>query len=138
MSTQPGWFPSRVREIGRAECLELLAAHDVGRIAYCDDAGPVVLPVNYALHADAIVVRVSPHSALAHHLQDAPASFQIDDFEPFTQSGWSVLVRGSAGYVDSDELPGDTSRPEPWAEGARTLRVRIEPREISGRRLLPT
>ncbi len=137
MSTDSGWFPSHVREIGRDECLELLAAHDVGRVAYCDDAGPVVLPVNYALEGGDIVIKVSPHSALAQHLRDAAASFQIDDFEPYTQSGWSVLVRGSASYVEPTDVSVDTSRLQPWAEGARTLHVRIVSREISGRRLLP-
>ena len=35
------WFPSHLREIDKAECLELLAGHTVGRVAYCDDLGPV-------------------------------------------------------------------------------------------------
>jgi hypothetical protein len=34
-------------ELDRAECLELLAAKSVGRIAYVGDTGPRILPVNY-------------------------------------------------------------------------------------------
>ena len=136
MTTESGWFPSHVRELGRAECLELLAAHEVGRVAYCDEAGPVVLPVNYALDGSDILIKVSPHSALAQHLRDASASFQIDDFESYTQSGWSVLVRGTASHVEPTEVPADT-RAVPWAEGVRTLHVRIAAREVTGRRLLP-
>jgi uncharacterized protein len=137
MSPDERWFPSHLREIGRAECFELLAAHEVGRVAFSDDLGPVVVPVNYSLDRDTILIQVSPHSTLARHLRDAPAAFQIDDYDDFNQSGWSVLVRGHARYVDTADLPGDEARPHTWAEGQRTLHLRIVPREVSGRRLLP-
>jgi nitroimidazol reductase NimA-like FMN-containing flavoprotein (pyridoxamine 5'-phosphate oxidase superfamily) len=137
VSPDERWFPSHLREIDRAECLELVAAHEVGRIAYCDDQGPVVLPVNYSFDGDTILIQVSPHSALAAHLRDEPASLQIDYFEDYSQSGWSVLVRGEASYVDAADLPGSEGRPHTWAEGQRTLHVRITPHDVSGRRLLP-
>ena len=137
MSPDESWFPSHLSEIDLAECLELLAAHAVGRVAYSDDEGPVVLPVNYSLDRDTLLIQVSPHSELARHLRDAPASFQIDDFDDYNQSGWSVLVRGHASYVEAGDLPDPESRPRTWAEGQRTLHLRIVPREISGRRLLP-
>ena len=138
MTRNERWFPSHLREIDHAECLDLLAAHQVGRVAYCDDLGPVVLPVNYVLDQDTVLIQVSPHSTLARHLRDAPASFEVDEFDDYTQSGWSVLVRGNATYVESADLPGeDEARPHAWAEGQRTLHVRITPQDISGRRLLP-
>jgi nitroimidazol reductase NimA-like FMN-containing flavoprotein (pyridoxamine 5'-phosphate oxidase superfamily) len=137
VSPNEHWFPGHLREIDQRECLELLAAHDVGRVAYCDDAGPVVLPVNYALDRDTILIQVSPHSALARHLRGASATFQLDDFDDYNQSGWSVLVRGDASYVEPADLTAAERRPSTWAEGQRTLHVRIVPREISGRRLLP-
>jgi hypothetical protein len=137
VSTEEHWFPSHVRELSEAECLEVLAAHEVGRVAYCDDLGPVVLPVNYVLDEDTVLFQISPHSVLAHHLRGGAASFQIDDFDSYTQSGWSVLVRGEASYVDSGDLPEGSHRPFAWAEGGRTLHVRIIPRAITGRRLVP-
>jgi nitroimidazol reductase NimA-like FMN-containing flavoprotein (pyridoxamine 5'-phosphate oxidase superfamily) len=137
MSPDERWFPSHLREIDRAECLDLLAAHQVGRVAYCDDLGPVVLPVNYALDQDTILIQTTPHSNLARHLRAGPASFQLDEFDDYTQTGWSVLVRGEAGYVEPSDLPVDEDRPHAWAEGQRTFHVRITPHDISGRRLLP-
>jgi hypothetical protein len=137
MSPDERWFPSHLREIELAECLDLLAAHRVGRVAYCDSLGPVVLPVNYALDRDTILIQTSTHSNLARHLHTAAASFQVDEFDEYTQSGWSVLVRGQADYVQGVDLPPDEDRPHTWAEGQRTLHVRITPRDISGRRLLP-
>ena len=138
MSPDERWFPSHLREISETECLDLLANHRVGRVAYCDDLGPVVLPVNYVLDQGTVLIQISPHSTLARHLRLAPASFQIDDFDDYNQSGWSVLVRGNASHVDSADLPtNDSDRPHAWAEGQRTFHVRITPHDISGRRLLP-
>ena len=137
MDGEAKWFPSHVKELDRTECVELLSACRVGRVAYCDDLGPVVLTVNYVMDHDTVLFRVSPHSTLAHNLRSAPASFQVDDHEDYNQSGWSVLVRGEAGYVDPADLPESDSRPVAWAEGQRTLHVRITPHEITGRRLLP-
>ena len=137
MTSDERWFPSHLRELGEPECLELLAEHHVGRVAYCDDHGPVVLPVNCAVDHGTILIQTSPHSTLASRLRTAPASFQIDEFDEYTQTGWSVLVRGSAAYVDPTDLPADEDRPHKWAEGQRTLHIRITPHDISGRRLLP-
>jgi hypothetical protein len=131
------WFPSHLREMDRSECLELLASHQVGRVAYCDDLGPVVLPVNYSLDHETVLIRIFPHSTLARHLQSERASFEIDDFDYYNQSGWSVLVRGDAAHVEGVDLPSQVDRPIAWADGQRTYYVRITPHDISGRRLLP-
>lgn len=137
MNVAQGWFPSHLRDLSRTECLELLTIHHVGRVAYCDDLGPVVLPVNYTLDRETVLIQVSPHSTLARHLRSARASFQVDEHEDYNQTGWSVLVRGDAEHVDVFELPDIDQRPVAWAEGQRSFFVRITPHEISGRRLLP-
>jgi uncharacterized protein len=137
MSPDERWFPSHLREMDQAECLDLLAEHQVGRVAYCDDRGPVVFPVNYVVDQDTILIQISPHSNLAGRLRGAPASFELDEFDAYTETGWSVLVRGRASYVEHGDLPPDENRPHAWAEGQRTLHVRITPDDISGRRLLP-
>jgi len=136
MSADEGWFPSHLTEITKSECLELLANHRVGRVAYCDASGPVVLPVNYVLDEDSVLIQLSPHSTLAKSLHAGPASFEIDDFDDFVQSGWSVLLRGDAGYIEYDDLPEAARGRIAWAEGQRTFHVRITPREITGRRLI--
>jgi hypothetical protein len=96
-----------------------------------------VIPVNYSLDQDSVLIQISPHSALAGHLRDRPAAFQIDDFDDYNQSGWSVLVRGDAAYIDMEDLPDHEDRPVAWAEGQRTFHVRITAHDITGRRLLP-
>lgn len=136
MPTKDSWFPGHLLDLDRDECLQLLAGRVTGRIAYCDGDGPVVVPVNYEMHFGAVLIKIAPHSTLAQRLRDNPAAFEVDDFDDFNQSGWSVLVRGRAEYVDPDDLPSADLRPQPWAEGHRTLFVRITPREITGRRLV--
>jgi hypothetical protein len=129
------WYASHVRELDREECFELLASRPVGRVAYTGPGGPVVLPVNHVLDGEDILFRTSPHTELGRTMISAPVAFQVDDFDEFNQAGWSVLVRGSAEYDDSDTLyPED--RPGPWAEGTRNLVVRVRPRLVTGRRLL--
>ena len=131
MGQNERWFPSHLREISKSECLELLASHRVGRVAYCDNLGPVVLPVNYVLDQGTVLIQISPRSTLARHLRSAPASFQIDDVDDFNETGWSVLVRGDAAHVDTPDLPADDEdRPHAWAEGERTFHVRITPHDI--------
>jgi nitroimidazol reductase NimA-like FMN-containing flavoprotein (pyridoxamine 5'-phosphate oxidase superfamily) len=117
------------------ECHELLVAMRVGRVAYCDEHGPVVVPVNYVADGDGVLLRVAPHTDLAVHLRSAPASFQVDDVDDYTQSGWSVLLRGQARWVDAADFPA-VERLQPWPEGERTQHVRIDAHEITGRRLL--
>ena len=136
MSPDERWFPSHLRQMTKDECLELLAGHQVGRVAYCDEVGPVVVPVNYVPDHDCVLIQISPHSTLATHLRSAHASFEIDDFDEYNQSGWSVLVRGNAAYVEFEDLPDEDDRPQAWAEGQRTMHVRITPHDITGRRLL--
>jgi nitroimidazol reductase NimA-like FMN-containing flavoprotein (pyridoxamine 5'-phosphate oxidase superfamily) len=136
MTSKELWFASHIKEITREECMELLASRPVGRIAYCDESGPVVLPVNFVLEGDQVMFRTSPHSELARHLRNGPASFEVDEFDEYTQSGWSVLIRGRAEFIEYDDLPDEDHRPTPWAEGHRTFHVRVIPSQITGRRLL--
>lgn len=130
------WTAGRLIELTTEECWELLASRPVGRVAYDDGAGPVVLPVNHQVHDGTVRFRTAPHSTLAHRVHDHRVAFEIDDVEEFHSSGWSVLVRGRATLVDPD-LRGDGDEgPTPWVEGNRPLIVEITPTEVTGRRLI--
>jgi len=65
MSTAEAFWMSvgasgRLVERRRDECLELLGAMSVGRIAYTTDDGLRVLPVNYVLEGDGVIFRTVP------------------------------------------------------------------------------
>jgi len=143
MNLDERWFQGHLMEMSHSECLEALASRPVGRVAYCDPDGPVVIPVNYVLEGEDVLFRIASWTSLARGLH-GPAAFQVDDFEEYTQSGWSVLVRGKVSYIDHDSgsegaakgAAEGTERPVPWAAGRRELLVRISPSSITGRRLL--
>src|SRR4051794_33416665 len=48
-------------ELTRDECLRLIAARRIGRLAFIHRAGlPLILPVNYVLDDDAVLIRSGP------------------------------------------------------------------------------
>jgi uncharacterized protein len=137
MTDAPSWFRGHLQELSREECLDLLASKSVGRVAYCAPEGPEVLPLNYVLLGDSLLFRTAPHSALGQRLRLDVAAFQVDEIDDYTESGWSVLLRGMVTPVEYDDLPPAEQRPQPWAAGSRPLHLRLAPRTITGRRLLP-
>ena len=83
-----------------------------------------------------MLFRVAAYSQLARHLPDSRAALEVDDFDYFTRSGWSVVLRGKVETVESDELPSPEDRPTPWPAGQRSLYLRLTPDAVTGRRLL--
>jgi uncharacterized protein len=130
----------RFEELSQAECVELLGAKRVGRVAMCGTDGPLVFPVNYAIHHDRILFRTAANTQMANVLQDARAAFEVDEIDDFLQCGWSVLATGRASHVidPGGIMVDDMDEPEPWANGLRTLLIRITPEKITGRRVYPT
>jgi uncharacterized protein len=120
------------------ECIVLLKATSVGRIAFVVDEFPVALPVNYRVVEEGnqlwIVVRTEP----GHLIDQAPmrVAFQIDGVDPYRHGGWSVLVRGTMEHLDPDSVPSGREHydPTPWLEDLDSW-LAINPLAISGRRL---
>ncbi|GAA2542985.1 pyridoxamine 5'-phosphate oxidase family protein [Streptomyces sp. NPDC000678] len=124
-------------ELGVEECRALLGAHGVGRIAVPTDEGPVIVPVNYTVVDDAVVFRAAPGTTPAR-ASGHRVAFEIDRIDDTLSQGWSVLVRGVARAVtDPDEVRrlGERAFSEPWAGGRRELWMRIDPLEVTGRRI---
>jgi nitroimidazol reductase NimA-like FMN-containing flavoprotein (pyridoxamine 5'-phosphate oxidase superfamily) len=132
-----------VEVLDEPECLSLIAGGGVGRIGYTSRFGPAVVPVNYHLYERTIVFRTGLHSSMVADLQTGIAdaeynvAFEIDQLQPVTQEGWSVLVQGSAHFVDSDEELAPIARlgVHAWAGGPKEQFLRIVPTHITGRRI---
>jgi hypothetical protein len=136
MNAGERWFQGHLRELDEAECWELLRSCEVGRVAYVDARGPMVVPVTFVAEDASVLFRVSAYSELARHLPDAEAALEVDDVDYFTRSGWNVVLRGPVEVVPSDELPPVDARPTPWPEGQRSLYLRLTADLVTGRRLL--
>jgi nitroimidazol reductase NimA-like FMN-containing flavoprotein (pyridoxamine 5'-phosphate oxidase superfamily) len=129
---------SHTYELTRAQCESLLKAGVAGRVAVNTPTGPHIIPVNYSVVDDAIVLRTSPYSLLGTHGQDALLAFEVDQFDYEHQRGWSVLARGRSETVQAGpELDRihEVWAPRPWAGGSRPLFLRLAWQEITGRRL---
>jgi uncharacterized protein len=124
------------------DCYRLLATQQIGRLGVNAEHYPLIIPVNYALdHAGVIVIRTDTGTKLtaANH---ANVTFEVDEIDQRTRSGWSVLVRALAEEVTSEhrtELIERTkaSDVEPWAPGDHGHWIRLIPQEITGRRIIP-
>lgn len=131
----------RVEELSRDEMLRLLSAQEVGRLAVDVDGYPQVFPVNYRMDADIVVFRTNRGTKLraANHQN---VSFEVDDVDLRTRTGWSVLVEGVAEDVTDFRPTTAVKRAHelpivPWVGGNRPRVVRVIPVRITGRRIQP-
>jgi uncharacterized protein len=127
----------RWQELTDDGCRRLLGERHLGRLAFVDADGPVILPVNYALDQGAVVFRTDPGSKLDAAAAGATVAFEVDAADERDRTGWSVVVRGQAGEVAE---PADLERLRalplyPWAPGAKARYVRIRPASVTGRRI---
>ena len=125
-------------ELTVEECLDLLAANVVGRVALSTPGGPRIVPVNYALHGDAIVFRTAPYSELGSYGWNTELAFEIDHIDHDRHQGWSVVAYGRGALVEDPDEIADIRRtwdPRPWAEGTRHLYMRLDWRNLTGRRV---
>ena len=102
------WYPSHLTELSTEECYALLASRPVGRIAFVVDDAPIVLPVNHAVDGDDIIFRTSPRTELGRRMIRGQVAFEVDDFDEFNQSGWSVLFQGSVEVLMTCRIPSRT------------------------------
>jgi nitroimidazol reductase NimA-like FMN-containing flavoprotein (pyridoxamine 5'-phosphate oxidase superfamily) len=136
------WDPE-VERLDEAECLRLISAGGVGRLAYSSRDGLAVLPVRYQLDEGSIVFRTTLDSPTDEDLRtgiegaDYKVTFEIDEVGPDAQEGWFVVIQGAAHHVDSDDDRASAWAPEAprSARATRDHFVRITPTLVAGRRL---
>ena len=121
------------------EAWALLRSGDFGRVGVTIGALPAAFPVNYVVIDDAIVFRTSPGTKLSAATDHAVGAFEVDDRDPATRSGWSVLAVGASEVVHDVDLllQAAATGLEPYAGGTRGHLVRIRPELLSGRRVGP-
>jgi nitroimidazol reductase NimA-like FMN-containing flavoprotein (pyridoxamine 5'-phosphate oxidase superfamily) len=126
---------SGIELLEQDNCMDLLAQDVIGRVAVVIGGMPVILPVNYALDGNTIVMRTMPGSQL--DVGQGHAAFEVDSFDRDRHTGWSVLVSGHleavTGYQAKDLTRLETLPVVPWAAGDRNLWLRLRPLVITGR-----
>lgn len=124
--------------LSRGQCLRLLKRSRIGRVVLNVHALPVAFPVNFAMLDDDVVFRTAAGTKLSAAYDGAVVGFQADRIDPVLESGWSVLVQGTASVLTD---PDDVERARrlglrPWAPGTRPHFVRVRTELVSGRRFL--
>jgi uncharacterized protein len=123
--------------LDRGECLRLLSSHGVGRVGLSSGALPVILPVNFYLDGERVIVRSGSGTKLAAAMRNAVVCLEVDEIDPVYHSGWSVLVTGTARELLGEEADAARRLPlRPWS-GAGDHVIAIDVELVSGRRLSP-
>jgi hypothetical protein len=123
-------------ELPTSTCRELLAQHDIGRVAWTAADGPQLYPISYVWFDDQLVFRTSPYGVLSELLQPTTVVVEVDELDQSRRAGWSILVRGHAeGRAAPDDLVRLWSRDGavPWIGGDRSIFIGVRPDQITGR-----
>lgn len=127
-----------IHELSPEECVALLGSTTVGRLAFVNDDGQQLLPVNFTVVDERIYFRTT-HDGILGHLAAGhdDIAFGVDHHDVF-RDGWNVTVRGSVAAETDEEIVETVlshTRLHPWAGGDRPLVMAITPRAIDGRRV---
>jgi nitroimidazol reductase NimA-like FMN-containing flavoprotein (pyridoxamine 5'-phosphate oxidase superfamily) len=119
------------------ECFRLMETVRVGRIAIARGGIAAVFPVTFTKVTGDIMFFTGPGTKLDAAREGRMVSFEVDEFDPLAERGWSVLLVGRA------QLASEAAKARaralglyPWAAGDRRSLVQIRPEFVSGRRVL--
>jgi len=115
-------------------CFGLLGGSPVGRLGFSSGSLPVIFPVNYLLVDRTIVFCSEEGVKLRAAEQRAVACLQIDHFETFGHSGWSVMATGRLELAPPEHLDEFARLPlAPWGLTGAHRYVELPVELISGR-----
>ena len=120
------------------DCERLLRAGVFGRLVLQTPSQVEILPVNYAVMGDAILMRTAHGSLLDRHADGASLLLEVDQVDHERWRGWSVVARGRGERVQEDGLTrGERGSPgpPPWVSRDREVWIRLRWDELSGRKL---
>ncbi len=123
--------------LDRGACLRLLSTVPIGRIGLSAGALPVVLPVNFVLWNEEVVVRTGSGGKLNAALVNSVVAFEADHYDGLSHTGWSVLLQGSSREItDPLEIEAVRRLPlRPWVEPGKDRFISIAADLVSGRRV---
>jgi nitroimidazol reductase NimA-like FMN-containing flavoprotein (pyridoxamine 5'-phosphate oxidase superfamily) len=116
-------------------CWTLLDRVPVGRVAFVLHGETLVLPVNHRIDGHSVLIRTGEGALLNGLAGGGDAAFEVDEMDAFSETGWSVLVKGNANEVSdpTDRAEVERLNLHPWATGRKDHWIRIVPRSVTGR-----
>jgi uncharacterized protein len=124
--------------LDRVACLALLATRPLGRLVYTHRALPDVLPVNYRLDGENVLIRLAIGSTAAIAARDSVVAFEADDFDARSLTGWSVTIVGHAREIiePRERLSTDVLDLSSWGGNGQDLFISVAAEKITGRHLI--
>lgn len=120
------------------DCWKCLRSASVCRVALTVDGGPEIFPVNYVPDHGTVVFRTGPGTKLDAVFSGNPVALEADGLNTYGTIAWSVIIKGTAEVVDSQEDFQEAADAglSPWQAGSKEHLVRVTPTEITGRRFV--
>jgi nitroimidazol reductase NimA-like FMN-containing flavoprotein (pyridoxamine 5'-phosphate oxidase superfamily) len=122
--------------LAEQDCWDLLQTAEIGRVAVCFGGQVDIFPVNFGLDGDGIVFRTNAGRKM-NALSTSEVAFEVDHVDLRARAGWSVVVHGDARDISNFDGAERRRAARPWT-GSKDFLMRITPRSISGRRVVPT
>jgi uncharacterized protein len=91
-----------VDALSESECRHLLGTHTLGRVGVTSGGLPHIVPVCYLYDDGAIVFRTGPGTKLRAAASGDVLAFEVDQFDPKSGQGWSVMVLGRASILTTE------------------------------------
>lgn len=131
-----------VEPLTEAECLELLASGELGRLVYNGRYGPTALPVVYRIDNGSVVLGTWDPVLFDEDLRtgiehaEYHVAVEADNIDVASREGWIVLIRGAAHHLDAEaeRAPFIDAGLEPWTEDVPAHFIRVDPTRIWGNR----
>lgn len=97
--------------LSEPECWDLVASRALGRLVTSVDGVPEIFPVNYVVQRRTILFRTAEGTKMVSAVINERVLFEVDDHD--VAEGWSVIVKGVARVVRSDEDLAEAHRAQP-------------------------
>jgi uncharacterized protein len=122
--------------LSETECWNLLSSVALGRLITSADGQPEIFPVNFVVQHRTVLFRTAEGTKLVSTAINNQVLFEADDHG--VTEGWSVIVKGTAHIVRSDEEIHEADRAQllPWTATVKQHYVRIRPLRVTGRRFI--
>jgi uncharacterized protein len=116
------------------ECWELMSGVALGRLVTSVDGLPEIFPVNFVVQHKSILFRTAEGTKLVSTAINNRVLFEVDEHN--VAEGWSVIVKGRARSLRTDEQIDEAERAQllPWLTSEKTHYVRVLPDMVTGRR----
>lgn len=120
--------------LSETECWELMSRVALGRLVTSVDGYPEIFPINFVAQRRTVLFRTAEGTKLVSAAINDRVLFEVDGHDG--DEGWSVIVKGLARTVRSDEDLAEARAADlvPWTATSKQHFVRIRPLSVTGRR----